>query len=578
MDVVEPHGDSVKHVRSWAVWTVLALILAAGVVTRFLFLDQVYLWIDETSTLQGGLWADYGPGLRGFLRGLWRLPRGVYRTETANGTWVAAVYAICRTVGSPTLWWARLPSAVAGVLLLAILFILTRRVSGSSAAGLFAAGAAAVSIVQIHYAQQAFSYGPAVLAGALVIWAAVAWVGSLDDKGPSSGHLPRGFLFFIAVIVAAALHNCTLPVIAACLGVIGGSVLWKWSRKDIDRSAAVRNLASLLQVGLMVVLCVTFFVLPKMHEGFRGYLAPYYAPTEWREASSTTDMIPAISGFLFRRSYDLVSYSLNTVYNYKWYQPLGLNALAVLPAILALFGLVCLWRRGGRGRTFAIIALASGVLVAIGALSRRYPFGGVRQCLPLTVFVYASAGMGAAAVYREFKPAGVGLAVAWIAVWLIALPSFYAQRRSPCDTASLLEHLRLSGTRRLAAADPMGCPERDIFKYYLRDHPEIAVLSIGEAVEDLKREGKAFVFASTSRNLQELKSLWNPGDEFALEEQEEFARLLSEKTITADALIELAKNPVPSEEAQNSGQSIYTPLNGLFLYKIERGRPLEGLR
>jgi len=558
----------------WRIWIALLVIVVAGAAARLAYLDRVYVWIDETPILREGLWTGYGPGVKGFLRGLWKLPLEVYRNETDNGTWGAVVFGLCRTVGSPETWWARLPAAMAGVILLPVVFLLTRRVSGSAAAGLFAAGAAAVSVVQIHYAQQALPYGPTVLASALVIWAAVAWVGSLAEDFDPPPSLPRGFLLFMAAAAAALLHNCTLPVICAALAVVAAGIVWRWHREEIHRRVAVREGAALLQSVVVVGLCAVFFVLPKVHQGFRGYLAPYYAPAAWPGTPGGTDTIAAVSGFLLGRAYDLMSYALNPVYDFRWYRPLGLNSVTLLPAALALLGLAGLWRRGGDGRTFAVLGVVSGLLVSAGALARRYPFGGVRQCLPLTVFVYAWAGTGAALLYRKFKPAGIALAGAWVVVWLVALPQFYTQRLSPYDTADLVEYLRRSGTDRLAAADPLGCPESEVFRYYLRDRPEVELVSLHEAMEGLRQEGRSFVLGSTSRGLDELVALWNPGPGAGAGGA--LAQLLSQRKVTAQPLIEVARNRVPSEEAQNAGQSIYTPLNGLFLYRIERAGPGGG--
>ncbi|MHC4789714.1 MAG: hypothetical protein ACYS8K_11015, partial [Planctomycetota bacterium] len=209
-----------------AFWLGLGALVVFGLVTRLLFLGQVYVWIDETPILAPPLWSRAGAGLAGLFRAGRDLCFDVYRQQTDNGTWAGLVFLVCRTVGRPTIFWARLPSALAGVALLPALALLTRQATGSHVAGLAAAGAAATSVAQIHYAQQVLPYGPAVLAAALVVWAALSWHRSLAGEAGGTRYLPAGWAFFAAAAAAALLHNCLLPVVLLCCGAVGTSILW----------------------------------------------------------------------------------------------------------------------------------------------------------------------------------------------------------------------------------------------------------------------------------------------------------------------------------------------------------------
>lgn len=549
-------------------WITFGIILAIGVVTRFLYLNRIYLWIDETPYIEGW-WRDYGVGFRGFLKGLWKPSLDVYLHFTNNGTWAAVVYGITKTIGTPTLWWARFPAALSSILLLPMLFVLTRLISGSAFAGLIASGVAAISITQIYHAQQILEYGPSVLVGSLVLWSTMAWYDRLRILPIGCRYLPESFLFFLTVTMAAVLHNSTLPLIVVCFTYLLCYILRLWYRGQVARSEAIFNLAGLLQTGMIIIGCVIVFVLPKYGSGYRGYLAPYYAPLKWEVTGGVFFSMAEIVRFGLLRSYDLATYALNPVYNDRWYQPLGLNPLLLLPIMVMSIGLVHLWVKGGKGRAFVTLALGSLFLVFLGALFRIYPLGGVRQCLSITVFVYAFIGAGMWVVYRKLKAIAIGFMVLWIVVWLWALPQFYTKRLAPYDTELLVRYARLGGTSLFVTVNDWGCPEDVILKYYLRSHSDIKVSPLWKVLDSLRRERRAFLLASTTASLDRYKTMFQPGVEPANRDGSAFVELLSEKELKISPLVEIAVNPVTPDKWQYEFLSLYTPLNGLFLYKIE---------
>lgn len=558
-------------------WIGLGVIVAVGLLTRLLFLGRIYLWIDETPILAEALWDNWGGGLRGLLRGMRVLSFDVYRHQTYNGTWAALVFAICRTVGAPTAWWARLPSVLAGVLLLPAVAVLARRVSGSSLAGLVAAGATTTSIVQSHYAQQILPFAPTVLAVALVVWATMAWRDGFENMRRGLQWLPDGFLLFAAVAAAAMLHNCTLPVVAVCLVGLAGSVIWAGLRRRLARPDTVRRLASLAQAGLVVGLCMTVFTVPKLGQGYRSYLRPYYGPAQSELSDGALSRAATAARFGATRAYDLMTYALNPAYNDGLYRPLRLNPVAIVPVMLVLVGVAALCLPQGQGRTFVALAGGCVLLAFAGAMLRRYPFGGVRQCLPLTVFVYVLLGTGVSVVYRRSRPAALAMMSLWVVLWLAVLPDFYAKRLSPYDAGTLAGYAARSETRLFVTFNDRGWPEHAVLKYHLRNHPDIRVAPLPDVLDELRRRQEPFVLASVTRSLAKLRALCHTERNPVQKERLALAELLADERLRVTPLAEVAVNPVTPTEMQDDGQSIYTPLNGLFLYKVTWEAGSEGL-
>lgn len=560
---------STHDISSHYQWIVLCIILVVVVITRFLYLGQIYFWVDETPILGKNLWLDSGCGIRGFLKGMWKLSLDVYSYQTDNGTWAALVYVICKLFGIVSIWLTRLPAAIAGVLLPLVLFAMAQRITGSSIAGIFTAATAVMSVVQIHYAQQVVPYGPSVLAGALVLWSTIVWYDNLIEKPAKTHYLPCGFLFFISVTAAAMLHNCTLLLIAACFVVLAGSILLLWLRGSLKRNEAIYNLAILFQSGVVIILCVLIFVLPKIREGLRGYLTPYYAPENWNIPKQIITIFPDIISFAVKRGYDLATYALNPVYNDRWYQPLGLNPLCIVPVILVIVGLISLWLQSKKGKTFVVLALVSIILLILGALARLYPFGGIRQCLPFTVYIYLFVGAGTWLLYRKWKLISIGVFSLWFLLWLLALPQFYEKRLSPYNEEMLIHFSQIAKTKIFTTVNDYGNPEDSVFRYHLRYHPEIKVFPLWEVVENLMHEKKTFILASATKSFEKIKLLSHSGTGSKMKEHIALSQILSNQDIKVTPLTEIALNQMIPSEIQEKSQSIYTPLNGLFLYKMD---------
>jgi hypothetical protein len=265
--------------------------------------------------------------------------------------------------------------------------------------------------------------------------------------------------------------------------------------------------------------------------------------------------------------YDLAAYAFNPVYSDKWYRPLAVNPLTIAPVLLSVLGVIGLVRRSRGGRVFVLTGMITGALVLVGAFAQRYPLGGVRQCLPLTVFAYVWLGAGVETLYRWSRPAVLILAAGWAVVWLTYLPQFYGKRLSPFNVEELLHQVQAAGGAPLVAANPWGCPEDQVFAYHLREHPEVSVSVLCDSLDRLRERRMPFLLAATSRDLHRLRTLAE--NEPEAKQHAALLALVSDPDASITPVLERSLNPVQPSRIQDGMQSIYTPLNGLFLYRVD---------
>lgn len=196
--------------------------VAAGIVLRLVFLGADSFWLDEANSVViasgdsiSGLWAHADP----------RHPPLYYLILKA------ALHVAGRTE-----WAARLPSALASIFSLYLVFLLARRLRLSVEASLLAVSLMAVSSIDIWYAREARMYALAATAGLL------AAVGLTIDARP-------GFLVAAAgAALAVHLDYTMIPVVAFLVG------LWwaRWWQIDRRPPSVVRLTAALVLAGLAV--------------------------------------------------------------------------------------------------------------------------------------------------------------------------------------------------------------------------------------------------------------------------------------------------------------------------------------
>ena len=535
-------------------------VIVFGATVRFIHLGDIYFWLDETQVVREELWADYPGELGGFLKGAQVNAARNYHVETTNGTDAVLVYLLTNTIGETTLWWARLPAVTSGILLLPVIFILTYAVVGRQVAGLFAMIALALSTV--HVSQLALAYEIATLAGALVMVTAMLWYRAIADGADPHTSIVRGTGFVFAVAFAAAIHIAPVAVTTAgCVSLFAALVWHRWRRELNDQK--VLSAALLLSPAVLLVLIgVTLFIVPKV--GWHNAIqADYYY--SWADRGGAVAGWLGVVGFSLSRLYDTIVYPLNITYDDQFYVPLASNLLYVIPCLLVVTGCVRCWKGSATSRFFLLMTGVAYGMAWLGSLFAMYPFGGVKQLLPLSPAIFALFGIGVSAVFERTRvTAVIGMAI-WLGIWVYQAPGFYAKRLPPYDTASLLQYMHEHDVTRLVTVNPYGNPDDRVFRYHLRQTPEIEVGILADDLERSATEGRRFMLASTTQDLEMLEQLGtrDPGAAPAL------IQLLSDARAQLQTVTEIRVNQVFPPRAQVHSQSTYAPLNGLFLYLVE---------
>ena len=281
--------------------------------------------------------------------------------------------------------------------------------------------------------------------------------------------------------------------------------------------------------------------------GYRFYLAAYYHPLN-------LGAIP----FLLTRAYDLLTYNLNLFYNGVLYWPRKLN-----PALLPLI-IVCIlgWYNSATGRfgrsakhlsLFGTITL---LITALLSLLMKYPFGGVRQTLYMSPFIFTFTGLGFWTLIRSRLGKAITgiIVITYLFLWGMNLHHFYKERVFPYTTQDLVNAWEENG--KLSFYGDGGC--RDTIKYVLRKYPDINVESL-DFEHDTLPEPPYFVI---SPHWPMEDSLWLPH----LKERIEKLGCGIELIIARDALY-------PGHPEYR--QCLYYPANGLWLYKVTKEKNQE---
>jgi hypothetical protein len=186
----------------------------------------------------------------------------------------------------------------------------------------------------------------------------------------------------------------------------------------------------------------------------------------------------------------------------------------------------------------------------------KYPFGGVRQTLFMSPFIFAFTGLGFWILIRSRigkAVAGV-LIITYLVLWSINLPNFYKERVTPFTSQDLVNAWEENG--RLTFYGDGGCGKA--IKYLLREHPDIEVQDL-DYESDILPESPFFVI---SPHWPMEGSLW-------LSDLEE--RI--ERTGCQTELIMIRNAAYPGQPDYR--QCLYYPANGLWLYKITEEKDRE---
>lgn len=184
---------------SLTVWLLLLIILLAGLALRMSYLqrhvfdgDEYYTMLAISQTLQEGAPI---------------LPSGLFYEKGLSYTYLAAF--LTAFVGFDELM-VRWPSLLAGMFGVAIIFMVGRRLFGSSAAGLLAAGALALDVNAIEWSTRARMYALAQMTLPLLFL--FAWQFTEKPR-------PRYLLIVLAILAGTLLAHVGVAIFVPVLGL-----------------------------------------------------------------------------------------------------------------------------------------------------------------------------------------------------------------------------------------------------------------------------------------------------------------------------------------------------------------------
>ncbi len=275
------HTHSMKVAR----WTryfpqqpvvLVALIMLAAAAARFYQLGEQPLWLDEALTwlyagaqYQGAAGQDIHPPLYFSLVRVWM--HGV------PGLGIPAL------AGQDNEFFLRAPSAVLGVLTVALVFAVGR-VLGGTRLGLVASLLFAVAPFQVRYGQEARMYALLTFLAALTMWGVASLLAPsrMDASGAESSEvasratfgrrkaLPAWLAIVAGSVGALYTHNTAVVLLVSWNLVLFLCV----ATGQLDRRNLIRNWA--LAVGA-IVLCWSPW-LPRLLGQARGVLRDYWIP------------------------------------------------------------------------------------------------------------------------------------------------------------------------------------------------------------------------------------------------------------------------------------------------------------
>jgi 4-amino-4-deoxy-L-arabinose transferase-like glycosyltransferase len=226
----------------------LLLIVCAGALLRTVWLRADPPWYPTV----GVIWHDEGAWVHNArneaLFGAWR--QDAWNPMYVAPVFTAAEYASFEVFGVGT-WQARLVSALAGTLSVALLALGVRRIAGS-AAGLIAAALLATNYVYVMYDRAA------IMEGLMVAFIVAAWWASTRSEDHPAWGLAAGIL--------AALAYFTKAAAAFYVAALGAAAVFSLLRRRSDgpESADERRAAIWTIAGLALAFgaALAFFVLP----------------------------------------------------------------------------------------------------------------------------------------------------------------------------------------------------------------------------------------------------------------------------------------------------------------------------
>lgn len=525
---------------TWGVYALAALFL----VLRLIGLRSAYFWHDDVLTIapindiaQPVPWQTFLPETLSFA--LTDITGPILPTIISRG--IANVFGL-------NLVLLRLPALAAALASLFLLYrILTQAVRTPAArlTPLLLFTLSAPAIIYSQAIQPTIYYCLATLVQLYVT------LRGLRRLGPSSTPDDvAGVLYQIGYVSAAVfLLNYVSAIIYGILTLY--VLLYVFATCD-TWARTPHAAAILLRETMLAALPVALLSLLRLGLGgtSRTYFEGIYYPSTWQD--------------LPRLAYDFLTYHLNFAFGPEFYQPLGANWLALPFIVIALIGLIAFVQRSWR---HALSVLAAFVLVTLVAAIGVTPVGGVRHSFTFAPAIYLSIGYGLEALSTVGAGKRPGMVARWSALTLAGLAilifigsgwRLYPARASSIDLTKLVALAQAQDIRRIAAY-------RDTYAILaIRDQTEHGILEKHGLrlepfeVSDLPEEPYLLV---SYASMFDVNPAWPP---YAY-------AVLPHPAFTGAQVTPLLEEPGPLDPLRMRMilQSIYWPLNGFFVYKID---------
>ena len=522
---------------SWQQLIMLMLVLLIGIGLRLLFLGDIFLWGDETDNFDEQIFRHMSMSLR-------RYAAAEAQELTLGPAWSIIIAVTCKIFGG-VVKVGRMPSVFFGsAAILAVFYLVYSLVQSDDderfvTPAFFAAALTAISIVQMEFSQRIIPYVAVPSLAAAIIIAHLKIIHIIRMKIlPKEKLILWCILYTLICGFSIYLHmSLTLILVPSILLLIVND--FQLSNIDQENRVIVFGFFAL---SFLAVFLAWIGNAIHTQSGYRFYLAPYYHQIN-------LGAVP----FLISRAYDLLTYNLNLFYNGVLYWPRALNPV-LLPLI---FTCIIGWyysttgRFGYLAKHLSFFGMISLLITALLSLLMKYPFGGVRQTLFMSPFIFTFTGLGFWVLIRSRigkVVAGV-LVIAYLVLWCVNLPHFYKERVFPYTTQDLVTAWEEND--KLSLYGDGGC--RDTIRYMLRKYPNIRIEHLEPEYEGAGYPEPPFLLISPHWPIE--GSLWDPNMKGKFE-----------KSGYHIELIKVCNAAYPMHPEYR--QSLYSPANGLWLYKI----------
>ncbi len=473
-------------------WLVGIVVLA--MLLRLYGLSRHFFWVDEGFLFNAEL----------LRMNIFDFSIKVWRETTYNPGWAAVLWGTIR-IGGVSLWVARLPSCLAGVLNVALTYPTARLLKLGRTTALVASTLAALSWPQVEYSQQILPYAGIPLMTTLIL----GCLGKLDvmiSKATSSMISLWSALLAITCTLDVFNHNSFLLLIPfLCFALL--FLVIKAIRETGGAVVELRlKLVAFALCLSWVVLVSSVFYLAKRGDGYRGYLDPFYLGTFRNHAMgygpftdslykhAVTQPNRLLDGLYFgiSRTYDTFAYSVNLFS--PIYVTIYWGVAALLPVGLVFLGLGAALRgcplSAPRWLGLGLL-LSLGVLYVLSAL-RLYPLGGCRQLLFLSPIVILMAAAGWGSAWRRY-PTFIGVVtVTLITAYAFRAPGYYAQTAWRFDEQTAQRVIRETGISTMVV--PNFGENCFTMRYVYRKSPGVVILdTIQPAFTELLHRHQPFL-------------------------------------------------------------------------------------